>query len=375
MSRAPHPMLTPLWRQADAAGAAVDSLRRAESAIDTLIDDVAAGGGLTELAEPARFDWITEPPGGEDAVSRALEKLRAGPPAAAAVTARGRGDTARPDHGPSTPNLTGSISNGAAKETASGAPRGMTPRLKARRAAAGVGRGSVIAPAFAAAIETAGHRVITGGGDANEARAIEKVLNGERPPVRALLSALGLPSDHPAPGAVPATPLAAVTARRLVPLLAQIDMARTASRPAAPRAEPGGVRGASPIPPPLEPGGSGFRRLAARFARPAADRAPLSGEATGGVGRDGLASPGAAADGPTGHGQYGAPVSSAFAPVTIERRLIQTPPEGRAPGTLAPVLHRGGPGAAPDAEVAEQLARILRREARRQGIADEGGAG
>jgi hypothetical protein len=251
----------------------------------------------------------------------------------------------------------------------------MTPRLKARRAAAGVGRGSVIAPAFAAAIETAGHRVVTGGGDANEARAIEKVLNGERPPVRALLSALGLPSDHPAPGAVPATPLAAVTARRLVPLLAQIDLARTASRPAAPRAEPGGVRGAPPSPPPLEPGGSGFRRLAARFARPAADRAPLSGEATGGVGRDGLASPGAAVDGPTGHGQYGAPAPSAFAPVTIERRVIQSPPEGGALGTLAPVLHRGGPGAAPDADVAEQLARILRREARRQGIADEAGAG
>ena len=111
--------------------------------------------------------------------------------------------------------------------------------------------------------------------------------------------------------------------------------------------------------PPATPAASGFRRLAALFAQPASGPAadPLAGM-PGGKTR---LSPSGSAAGAISRHQPAPVFPQAIAGETAVAPRFSVP-------------RHVGEDAAAEAEMAELFARVLRREARRQGIADEGGA-
>src|SRR5262249_52277024 len=105
---------------------------------------------------------------------------------------------------------------------------------------------------------------------------------------------------------------------------------------------------------PMPPAGtSGFRRLAALVARPDAGRAELA----------------AGTDAGPEYRAAGLPASAPTTPASLRenpREQTEATFASRAQA-LAPILQRINGDASGDADMAERLARILRREARRQG--------
>jgi hypothetical protein len=362
MSAAPHPSVSGLWRAGGAPAAAMRALAEAERGLGVLLAEVAApeDGALAVLLDPV---------GDEDAVARALARLRvAAPPGEdAAGAARpqpapvasqaamhpsptspdgsrsGTDGATRPEPGMSAmravPGLrieaTGrkaEFLHAAGQETASMDATRRKVASMTDAAAAMASRRSVpgatpvpitLAVEGSAVLEAAARRAVGTAAPREAARqAVALLLEGLRPTEGSLLAAVGV---TPSPAAPPASvdPIGAMLTRAL----ARFDTARTMA-----------ARGAEVVP---EPEGSGFRRLAARFAPPPRPpRREIEEAATHPVPPW---SPTPAASGP-------------------EAPVLPVP----RPATAA----AGG-----DAEMAEQLARILRREARRQGIADEGGVG
>ncbi len=180
---------------------------------------------------------------------------------------------------------------------------------------------------------------------------VDSILNGLRPSAATLLAAL----DMPAPASVadekstPASPPPATQiARALTSSVARVDAARHAKTGSL--VTPTAFVPSRPDPsPPPTPAASGFRRLAALFAQP-----------TSGMPE---ASPAFAA-GP----EAGAISRRQPAPVFSQATVREAAP------ARSFVLRHVSEDVAAEAEVAELLTRVLRREARRQGIADEGGA-
>jgi hypothetical protein len=136
--------------------------------------------------------------------------------------------------------------------------------------------------------------------------------------------------------------------RALTAQLARVNAARGASTRRL--AIPASFEPSRPLPSP-PPAASGFRRLAALFAQPVSGPFPAMPEAN----------PASAA----------ASVAGASSP---RQPVLPQPMASEATSASLAISRYVGEDAAAETDVAELLARVLRREARRQGIADEGGA-
>jgi len=348
MIRPPHPLLAGLWRDAGAVTGAMQALRRGEPALAALAADP-----LAPLADLTPVAWAFELPAGEAAIALSLTRLRA---AAAAPVAR-RADPLEPPYAGFGSSL------GAAPTSAVGtlnAARSASSRN--RRDTGSEPASGVSAPAQDAASALAEAtrlgarwRVVGGSATPDTRQAIDLILGGLRPSTAALLAAVDVAADEPP---VPAAPSANVEiAGAVAAALARVDAARgAAARLAATRTplDPS-MPGDSPQPPPTV---SGFRRLAARFVQPPV--APAAATADTFSGTHGP-SPDFATRPPT---DAAAPRHPAVLPQVQE--LV--------PDSPFSVPRRAGEDIAGEAEMAELLARVLRREARRQGIADESGA-
>jgi hypothetical protein len=352
MIRPPHRLLARLWREADAVTGGLRTLRRSEQAVAAL-----TSSPVIPLAEHAVIAWAVEEPGVEAAIVRSLARLRA----ANAAPAVGRAPFGRPDReqgfGLAVDTLPDEIPSAGdagrlnTRLEISAIKSGFT-EVKALNPAA---RSRDAVSALTEATRRAAHRPIGRSAvSATARRAIDLILDGVRPPAAALLAAVDMAEDKPPAPASP--PIAAQIAHALKAGLARVDAVRGARSTSV--VVPGQFEPAPPGPSPLPtPAASGFRRLAARFAQPAAEPAgdPLAG--TQKIMPD-LA--------------LGA--SAGAAPHRQPGPVFPQPPQPDATASRFSVPRQVGVDIAAEAEMAELLARVLRREARRQGIVDDGGA-
>jgi hypothetical protein len=352
MIRPPHPLLALLWREADAVTGGVRTLRRGEQAVAAL-----TANPVTPLAEHAAIAWAFEAPGGAAAIVRSLARLRAANAAPAAGHAPFGPSDQEQGFGLAADTLPDDIPS-------AGGAGGLNTRPEISAIKPGfteVGPLNPAAPARDAisalteATRRAAHRPIGGSAvSAAAQRAIDLILDGVRPPAAVLLAAIDMAVDEPPASASP--PMAEQVTHALRAGLAGVDAARGAQ--AISVAAPAQFEPAPPDSSRLSiSAASGFRRLAARFAQPAPDPAgnPLAGMQR--------AIPALTIDAPAGAAPH--------------RQSAPVFPQAPQPDATAPrfsVPRQVGEDVAAEAEVAELLARVLRREARRQGIVDDGGA-
>jgi hypothetical protein len=321
-------MLRGLWRAASAPAATMRAFTATERLFAALAED-----RLQPFDEPGALGLLLEPLTHGSALDAALTRLRATlPPAAPPVTRRAEpippertGGPDDPLEAPATP-----VSRPMTTPDRMPAPGEPSQRLALSLAQPGPIVSARSADPLTAA---AAHRVV-GAAPLPEAtrRVIARLLDDARSaPLHTLLAAVGVPEAATAPAQAPGDDPPAAPLDRV---LAKVAASRQAARPVgtataddvAPRALP-----AAPS--------TGLRRLAHRFA---------AGQGAAAVRATREAAPaGVRATAPV-HG------STALAlPFTSQRRMI--PSE--------------------DDELAERLAAILRRDARRQGLLDEGGTG
>ncbi|GGJ02389.1 hypothetical protein [Neoroseomonas lacus] len=355
---APHPLLRDLWRAAAAPAATMRALTAPERGLRPLMAE-----GFADLTATAELAPLLDPLAEEDAISRVLARLRSvGVPASVAPTARRR---------------VGLMEQGAAATPGSAAAHSMAvsrPALPAVGAVAAMpaeDRGPVrqAAPAVrfrplvhalpdaslptmppqhapdhviphrlvaALASEAARRPIAAAVPNAAGRQAVALLLDGIQPPVSTLLAALDETEATQRVAAQQAGPVE----ERLLRILGRVEATRrTAAWPHASGAERGGPASA-----PADAPASGFRRLAARFGGGAAQTPRQSLDGT--------------------------PADSAAQLMPGLSFAADA-----APDAIAPILSRVNGVAATDAELSDRLARILRREARRQGVPDEGGAG
>lgn len=358
MMGAPHPLLRDLWRAAGAPAATMRALTAPERGLRPLMAD-----GIADLTATAELAPLLDPLAEEDAINRVLARLRsAGAPASVAPTARRRagrveqeaatrpGLAATPSMDASTPALPVVEAMAAVPAEGRGSGLQVAPAGRARPPVHTLPDDSLPAtspqpaPAYATrhrvavalASEAARRPIVAAAPNAAGRQAVALLLDGIQPPVSTLLAALGETEATQRVAAQQAGPLE----ERLLRILGRVETTRrAAARPRVSGAEPRGPASA-----PADAPVSGFQRLAARFGGGAA-QAPRQDLATTASGSAAQVMP--------------APFFAADA----------------APDAIAPILARAGGVAATDAELADRLAHILRREARRQGVSDEGGAG
>lgn len=374
MNRPPHPILAPLWREAGAPAATIDALRRAQPAVNALAADP-----LAPLLDSTSIAWALDLPAGDDAIARALASLRTASPAApdpprvlplAATLA---------PNGIPLPSSVSATDRTAARRTrpVSGSPGGPDETGATLNAIALVGSDRGAGAAFADAAERAAYRPVgTAAGTVAARRAVELMLDGQLLPTRALVAAIETATEPSGVDTAITSPLEVRggreggnrTLRAIAPRLARIDAMRRDANVLASASAVGRDRTlpSSPLTMPSssttpEPGISGFRRLAALFARPEVGHRNLLAE----VG-NGLTRPAPNFD-----------VALQADAIYPQQSGARAEPAQIAPAQdiPAPLVQRVGGDVLGDAEMAARLARILRREARRQGVADEGGAG
>ena len=326
----PHPILRGLWRAAGALAATMRDFTATERALAGLAED-----RLPPFDEPAALDLLLDPLTHDDALDAALTRLRTTLPPDPPVTRRGAAPAG------SVPPEPSGGRNDPLEAPATPVSRPMTAPDhtptpgEPSRLALSLTRPGPIASARSADPLTAaaGHRMV-GAAPLPEAtqRVIARLLDdARRAPLHTLLAAVGAPEAATAPAqAAIGDPLAAPVER----VLARIAASRQAARPV-------GTATAADVAPRTIPAApsTGLRRLAQRFA--------------------------------AGQGAAAVRAMREAAPAGVR---ATAPVHGSTASALPSTLQ---PGMIPseDDELAERLAAILRRDARRQGLLDEGGTG